>query len=78
MIDPIDPLLDRYTLDVAASLMEKYHGNEAADRIRALRPEPLNWFIARRWDELMAAGKHGHYESLFQLVHEALERERNA
>ncbi len=30
--------------------------------------------IGARWDELTAAGKHGHYETLFQLVREEVER----
>lgn len=30
--------------------------------------------VAARWDELHAAGKHGHYETLFQIVREEVER----
>jgi hypothetical protein len=30
--------------------------------------------VAARYDELMAAGKHGHYETLFRVVREELER----
>jgi hypothetical protein len=29
--------------------------------------------VAARWDELSAAGKHGHYETLFQIVREEVE-----
>lgn len=28
--------------------------------------------IAKRWDELSATGKHGHYETLFQVVNEEI------
>lgn len=30
--------------------------------------------VSARWDELSAAGKHGHYETLFQVVREEVER----
>lgn len=29
--------------------------------------------VAARWDELSSAGKHGHYETLFQIVREEVE-----
>lgn len=29
-----------------------------------------NGRVAARWDELSAAGRHGHYETLFQIVRE--------
>ena len=32
--------------------------------------------VQARWDELMAEGKHGHYETLFRIVREEIERER--
>lgn len=33
----------------------------------------LNAWVANRYDELRAAGKHGHYETLFRVVQEALD-----
>ena len=32
----------------------------------------LNEFIAQRWDELSREAKHGHYETLFRLVRDAM------
>lgn len=32
-----------------------------------------NTRVAARWDELSAVGKHGHYETLFQVVREEVE-----
>ena len=32
--------------------------------------------VQARYDELMRAGKHGHYESLFRVVKEEVEAER--
>jgi len=32
----------------------------------------LNAKIQSRYDELMAEGKHGHYESMFQVFHELM------
>jgi hypothetical protein len=43
---------------------------------RAAAPAPLaertaiNCAVQARYDTLMAEGKHGHYETLFKLVHE--------
>lgn len=34
--------------------------------------------VQRRYDELMAEGKHGHYETLFRVVREEIERDRDA
>ena len=36
----------------------------------------LNNFIAARWDELTKAGKHGHYETLYRLVRDAIKFRR--
>lgn len=33
-----------------------------------------NRWAADRWDELMAEGKHGHYETLFRVVREVIEK----
>jgi hypothetical protein len=33
-----------------------------------------NQFIAERYDELMRIGKHGHYETMFQVVAELLKK----
>lgn len=32
--------------------------------------------VAERYDELMREGKHGHYETMFRVVREEVERER--
>jgi hypothetical protein len=32
--------------------------------------------VQARYDELMAEGKHGHYETMFRVVREEVERER--
>lgn len=32
--------------------------------------------VQARYDELMNIGRHGHYETLFQIVREEVERER--
>ena len=36
-----------------------------------------NCRVSDRYDELMQIGKHGHYETMFQIVREEVERERN-
>lgn len=36
----------------------------------------LNAFIQRRWDELAAEGKHGHYETLFAVCRDAIKFRR--
>lgn len=37
-----------------------------------------NTRVAARWDKLTSEGKHGHYETLFQVVNEELARARSA
>jgi len=37
-----------------------------------------NCRVQDRFDELMREGKHGHYETLFRVVREEVEREREA
>lgn len=32
--------------------------------------------VQRRYDEMMQAGRHGHYETMFRVVKEEVERER--
>ena len=32
--------------------------------------------VQERYDELMRAGRHGHYETMFRVVKEEVERER--
>lgn len=32
----------------------------------------LNVFISARWDELAKEGRHGHYETLYRLVRDAI------
>jgi hypothetical protein len=34
--------------------------------------ETRNAFVQRRYDELMQEGKHGHYETMFRVVREAI------
>ncbi len=38
--------------------------------------EDRNRRVATRYDELLRAGKHGHYETLFRVVREEVEAER--
>lgn len=38
--------------------------------------EQRNARVQARWDDLTAEGKHGHYETLFRVVREEVERER--
>lgn len=35
-----------------------------------------NFRVKARYDELMREGKHGHYETMFRVVREEIERER--
>lgn len=37
-----------------------------------------NAWVELRYDALMAEGKHGHYETMFRVVREAVEAEREA
>jgi hypothetical protein len=56
---------------------------ELADAVRATRAETVqdkterNWRVQARYDELMAEGKHGHYETMFRVVREELDRARS-
>lgn len=36
-----------------------------------------NTRVQARYDELMSEGRHGHYETMFRVVHEEMQRERN-
>lgn len=38
------------------------------------KAEHRNARVQTRYDELMRAGKHGHYETMFQVVREEIER----
>jgi hypothetical protein len=38
----------------------------------------VNCRMQRRYDELMRIGKHGHYETMFRVMHEEIAREREA
>lgn len=35
-----------------------------------------NFRVKARYDELMREGKHGHYETMFRVVREEIERDR--
>ena len=35
-----------------------------------------NFRVKARYDELMQEGKHGHYETMFRVVREEIERDR--
>ena len=37
-----------------------------------------NWRVQKLYDELMAEGKHGHYEAMFRVVRLEVERDREA
>lgn len=41
-----------------------------------IKKNERNSWIQSRWDELWAEGKHGHYETLFRIVAEAVMQER--
>jgi len=49
------------TIDELAAMREK---NERNARVQA------------RYDELMSEGRHGHYETMFRIVREEIERDR--
>lgn len=38
----------------------------------------INARVQNRYDELMREGKHGHYETMFRIVHEEIARERES
>ena len=40
------------------------------------RKTEINKRVQARYDELREAGKHGHYETMFQIVHEMMASER--
>jgi hypothetical protein len=42
----------------------------------ALEKRDRNARVQARYDELRAEGKHGHYETMFRVVREEIERER--
>ena len=41
-----------------------------------MNQQERNARVQKRYDELMREGKHGHYETLFRVVREEIERER--
>lgn len=43
---------------------------------RAKQENDLNKYIQEKWDELWAQGKHGHYETLFQVCRDAIKFRR--
>ena len=61
---------------------------EAADALEALaqsEQEPvaydkteMNCFVQDLYDKKMQEGKHGHYETMFHVVHQAIKKEREA
>ena len=47
------------------------------DELAAMREKnERNARVQARYDELMSEGKHGHYETMFQVVREEIERDR--
>lgn len=48
---------------------------EVEERILSEK-EDRNKRVQTRYDELMKIGRHGHYETLFQIVREEVERDR--
>ena len=47
------------------------------DEVAAMREKnERNARIQARYDELIADGKHGHYETMFMVVREEIERDR--
>jgi len=43
----------------------------------AVEKAERNARVKARYDELMREGKHGHYETMFRVVREEVERERH-
>jgi len=39
--------------------------------------EAINAFVSRRYDELMAEGKHGHYETMYKVLYECMVKARD-
>ena len=40
--------------------------------------EEMNCFVQDLYDKKMQEGKHGHYETMFYVVHQAIKKEREA
>ena len=40
--------------------------------------EEMNCFVQDLYDKKMQEGKHGHYETMFHVVHQAIKKEREA
>ena len=38
----------------------------------------MNCFVQDLYDKKMQEGKHGHYETMFHVVHQAIKKEREA
>ena len=66
-LDPIDPL--RLLLDeVIEALAQPEHEREAYDKTE------INCFVQDLYDKKMQEGKHGHYETMFHVVHQAIKK----
>jgi len=47
------------------------------DELAAMREKnERNARVQARYDELMSEGRHGHYETMFRIVREEIERDR--
>jgi hypothetical protein len=42
----------------------------------AYKKTEINWEMQARYDELIHIGKHGHYETMFKVFHEMLDKVR--
>lgn len=49
------------------------------DEFAALREKnERNTRVQTRYDDLMSEGRHGHYETMFRIVREEIERDRSS
>lgn len=55
--------------------IEQYHTTQAAPAVREPYDKTeMNAFVQNLYDEKMREGKHGHAETIFHVVHKAIER----
>jgi len=81
-VQPQEPLIPdqlREIIVLLSTLVEQgrqypHDGKPAHGSSPSYDKEGMNAWVGERWRQLTIVGKHGHYETLFRVVHEAIAR----
>jgi hypothetical protein len=58
---------------IAKEIQDMYTAPPAAQRKPQYNKTEMNCFVQNLYDQKMREGKHGHYETMFHVVHRAIE-----